>query len=125
MSLPKALELRTKSKNDLLTELNQYKTELGQLQVARVSQSGSAKLFRIRQVRKTIARILTIINQQKAINLKKFYKGKKFKPLSCRLKQTRAKRRALTFQQTHRVTTKQWKRHIHFPQRKFALKQDV
>ncbi|KAF1740866.1 hypothetical protein MXB_2049, partial [Myxobolus squamalis] len=46
MSLPKAYQLREKTKDELLTDLNQFKVELAQLKVARVSQSGTGKLFR-------------------------------------------------------------------------------
>ncbi|KAL1775135.1 60S ribosomal protein L35, partial [Sigmodon hispidus] len=50
----------------------------------------------MRVVRKFIARVLTVINQTQNKNLRKFYKGKKYKPLDLRPKKTRAMRRQLT-----------------------------
>uniref|UniRef100_A0ABK0LC19 Large ribosomal subunit protein uL29 n=1 Tax=Rattus norvegicus TaxID=10116 RepID=A0ABK0LC19_RAT len=56
----------------------------------------ASKLSKIRVVRKSIARVLTVINQIQKENLRKFYKGKKYKPLDLRPEKTRAVRRRLT-----------------------------
>ncbi|KII73708.1 60S ribosomal protein L35 [Thelohanellus kitauei] len=125
MTLPKTHELRKKTKDELLAELKNFKIELGQLKVARISQTGNTKVSRIRAVRKEIARIMTIINQQQKMNMAKFYKNKKFKPLACRPKLTRAARRKLTRHQESKLTLKQWKKKVNFPMRKFALKADA
>jgi large subunit ribosomal protein L35e len=73
-------------------------------------------------VRKNIARILTVINATQRHQLRIFYEKKKYMPLDLRPKLTRAKRRALTKEEASRVTVKQKKRQAHFPQRNFAVK---
>ena len=73
-------------------------------------------------VRKSIARVLTIININQRSQLKIFYKSKKYSPLDLRPKQTRAMRRRLTKHEASLVTEKQKKKQIHFPQRNYAVK---
>lgn len=75
-----------------------------------------------REVRKSIARILTVINLTQRAQLRLFYKNKKFIPLDLRPKKTRAMRRRLTPYEASRVTERQRKKQIHFPQRKYAVK---
>lgn len=56
-----------------------------------------AKHFlRSNTVRKSIARVLTVMNQKARQNLREYYKGKKYLPLDLRAKKTRAIRRRLT-----------------------------
>ena len=86
---------------------------------ARISLTNSAYSH---DVRKSIARVLTVINQNQRAQLRIFYKGKKYIPLDLRPKQTRAIRRRLTKEEAGRVTDKQKKRQRHFPQRGFAVK---
>jgi large subunit ribosomal protein L35e len=73
-------------------------------------------------VRKSIARVLTVINTTQRSQLRIFYKGKKYIPLDLRPKQTRAMRRRLSKEDASRVTERQKKRQRHFPQRNFAVK---
>lgn len=103
-------------------------------------------------VRKSIARVLTVINQKQRQNLREYYKGQKYLPLDLRYKKTRAIRRRLTpvslqflfylvsiffgapdannclspspSRQHERSlkTEKQRKKDIHFPLRKYAVK---
>jgi large subunit ribosomal protein L35e len=73
-------------------------------------------------VRKSIARVLTVINQTQKENLRKFYKGKKYKPKDLRLKKTRAIRRALTKFEARIKTPKQLARERAFPVRTFAIR---
>jgi large subunit ribosomal protein L35e len=75
-----------------------------------------------REVRKSIARVLTVINQTQKENLRKFYKGKKYKPIDLRPKKTRAIRRALSSYEASRKTAKQLARERAWPSRKFAVK---
>ena len=96
MTKVKTAELRTKSKPELLQQLHDFKTELASLRVAKVTGGAAAKLMKIRTTRKNIARVLTVINQTQAQELRKFYKGKKYVPLNLRPRLTRAMRRALT-----------------------------
>lgn len=74
-------------------------------------------------VRKSIAKVLTVVNQTQRANLRKFHKNKKYKPLDLRPKKTRAIRRALTKHEASRKTLRQQKRDQHFGVRKFAVKE--
>ncbi|KAM0723010.1 hypothetical protein Q7P37_001208 [Cladosporium fusiforme] len=73
-------------------------------------------------VRKSIARVLTVINANQRAQLRIFYKGKKYLPLDLRAKQTRAIRRRMTQHEQNLVTEKQAKKARHFPQRNYAVK---
>lgn len=73
-------------------------------------------------VRKSIARVLTVINANQRAQLRLFYKNKKYLPLDLRPKLTRDLRRRLTKHEATRTIEKQRKRQIHFPQRKYAVK---
>lgn len=75
-----------------------------------------------KEVRRSIARVLTVLNSSKREALKDFYVGKKYKPLDLRPKKTRAIRRALTKQQLSKKTARQLKREKAFPPRKYAVK---
>merc|ERR1712130_767918 len=92
----KAKDLRGKNKEDLLKQLDELKNELQTLRVAKVTGGAAAKLAKIYTVRKSVARVLTVINQTQKENLRKFYRKKSHKPKDLRLKKTRAMRRALT-----------------------------
>eukprot|EP00180_Rhodochaete_pulchella_P000354 Plantae.Rhodophyta-Rhodochaete_pulchella.ctg1250.p1 GENE.Plantae.Rhodophyta-Rhodochaete_pulchella.ctg1250~~Plantae.Rhodophyta-Rhodochaete_pulchella.ctg1250.p1 ORF type:complete len:124 (+),score=30.15 Plantae.Rhodophyta-Rhodochaete_pulchella.ctg1250:102-473(+) len=118
----KASDLRTKSKSDLTKQLDDLKNELSQLRVAAVAASAPSKLSKIRVVRKSIARVLTVISQTQRQNLRAYYQNKKYKPLDLRPKKTRAIRRRLTKFEASRKTTKQQKKDASFPLRKYAIK---
>lgn len=75
-----------------------------------------------REVRKSIARVLTVTNQTQKENLRKFYKGKVRKPIDLRPKKTRAIRRALNRYEAGTKSAKQQARERAWPQRKFAVK---
>merc|ERR1711970_290923 len=92
----KVHELRTKTKADLTKQLDELKSELATLRVAKVTGGAASKLSKIKLVRKSIARVLTVMNQAKKDQLRIFYKNKDLVPLDLRKKQTRAIRRALT-----------------------------
>lgn len=77
---------------------------------------------RSHDVRKSIARVLTIINANQRAQLRLFYNGKKYLPLDLRPKQTRAIRRRLSPEEAKIVSEKQKKRQRHFPQRNYAIK---
>lgn len=57
-----------------MKQLDDLKVELSQLRVAKVTGGAASKLSKIRVVRKSIARVLTVINQTQKENLRKFYK---------------------------------------------------
>nr|XP_036585619.1 60s ribosomal protein l35 [Colletotrichum truncatum]KAF6795670.1 60s ribosomal protein l35 [Colletotrichum truncatum] len=117
----KASQLWNKNKDELTKQLGELKTELGQLRIQKITSSGS-KLNKIHDIRKSIARVLTVINAKQRAQLRLFYKNKKYAPLDLRAKQTRAIRRRLSAQDAAIVTAKAKKRTVHFPQRKFAVK---
>jgi large subunit ribosomal protein L35e len=117
----KAAQLWGKNKDELTKQLGELKSELGQLRVQKVASSGT-KLTKIHDLRKSIARVLTIINAKQRAQLRLFYKNKKYAPLDLRPKQTRAIRRRLSPEDKARVLEKTKKRNVHFPQRKFAVK---
>ena len=122
MTKVKTAELRTKSKPELLQQLHDFKTELASLRVAKVTGGAAAKLMKIRATRKNIARVLTVINQTQAQELRKFYKGKKHIPLNLRPRLTRAMRRALTPKEKNAKSIRTMKRLRAFPRREYALR---
>jgi len=93
----KAYQYRDKTKEELQKQLEDFKNELAQLRVSKVSgQGGPSKLAKIKVIRKSIARVLTVFNSQSRDAVRKAYRKKEYKPLQIRLKRTRALRRALT-----------------------------
>ncbi|KZP17275.1 60S ribosomal protein L35 [Athelia psychrophila] len=122
MPAVKAYELQSKSKNDLSKQLVELKTELLTLRVQKIAGGSASKLTKISTVRKSIARVLTVMNQKARQNLREYYKGKKFLPLDLRAKKTRAIRRRLTKNEKSAKTLKQTKKDAHFPIRKYAVK---
>merc|ERR1712223_1699337 len=111
----KCSDLRTKKIEDL-------KTELGSLRVAKVTGGAASKPSKIRVVRKSIARVYIVMHQKQKENLRKLYRGKKYKPLDLRPKKTRAIRKALTPHEKNLKTAREMKKMRSFPQRKFAVK---
>ncbi|KAI9732503.1 MAG: 60S ribosomal protein L35 [Claussenomyces sp. TS43310] len=114
--------LWTKNKDDLKKQLGELKTELGQLRTQKIAGGSASKLTKIHDLRKSVAKVLTVINANQRAQLRIFYKSKKYLPLDLRPKQTRAIRRRLSKEDSQRVLEKTKKRSIHFPQRKFAIK---
>jgi len=121
----KPAQLWGKDKNDLKKQLEELKQELVQLRTQKIAGGASSKLTKIHDVRKSIARVLTVINANQRAQLRIFYKDKKYMPLDLRPKQTRAIRRRLTKEEASRVTEKQKKKQTHFPQRTFAVKAEI
>merc|ERR1712176_466266 len=122
MAQMKISDLRSKSKTDLLNQLRDLKQELAALRVAKVTGGAPNKLSKIKVVRLSIARILTVISQNQRAALTKAYEGKKLVPLDLRPKKTRAIRKALTKARANKKTIKQMKKDAQFPMRKFAIK---
>lgn len=73
-------------------------------------------------VRKSIARILTVVSQTQKANLRKFYAGKKWKPYDLRPKKTRAIRKALTKSELNIRNRKQIRKAALYPKRLYAVK---
>merc|ERR1712157_636161 len=122
MAKLKVSDLRTKSKQELLNQLKDLKAELALLRVAKVTGGAPNKLSKIKVVRLSIARVLTVISQNQKAALAKAYEGKKHKPLDLRVKKTRAIRKALTKEQANKKTVKIQKKTAQFGLRKFAIK---
>ncbi|KAK0179878.1 hypothetical protein PV327_005589 [Microctonus hyperodae] len=122
MGKVKCSELRTKDKKELLKQLEELKTELTNLRVAKVTGGAASKLSKIRVVRKAIARVYIIMHQKQKENLRLLYKNKKYKPLDLRPKKTRAIRRKLTPFQANRRPLKEVRKMTIWPMRKFAVK---
>ncbi|KAJ1832983.1 60S ribosomal protein L35, L29 [Coemansia sp. RSA 2711] len=118
----KITELRDKSQAELTQTLDQYKRELLDLKVQQVAGAAAAKSSKIRDMRKNIARVLTVITQQNRDTVRAKYAGKKHIPKDLRAKKTRAMRRALTKYELSRKTERQQKKDIHFGRRQYAIK---
>ena len=122
MTKIKTHELRTKFKSDLIKQLDELKTELAQLRVAKVTGGAASKLAKIKVVRKSIARVLTVYNQTQKTMLRKAWGFRKYVPLDLRYKKTRAQRRALSPAEAKKETVKAKSVRQNFPARRFALK---
>lgn len=80
MAKIKAWDLRGKKEEELLNEAAAWlKVELLQLRVTKVTGGAASKLSKVGIVHKSIAQVLTVINQNHKENLRKLYKGKKYK----------------------------------------------
>merc|ERR1712084_58646 len=122
MGKVKAHTLREKTKPELIKELDEYKKELAELRVAKVTGGAASKLSKIKVVRKSIAVVMTVINQKEIAEYRKFYADSKYKPLNLREKKTRAIRRRLTKEQSAMKTLRAIKKERYFPMRKYAVK---
>merc|ERR1711933_63151 len=89
MARLKVHDLRNKSKTELQSQLKELKTELAALRVAKVTGGAPNKLSKIKVVRLSIARVLTVMRQQQLKSLREAYEGKAHKPLDLRVKKTR------------------------------------
>ena len=106
----KAHELRALEKDALLKALNEHRKELSDLKVAKVTNAAPAKIAKIKSVRKSIARILTVHNTKQMEALRAANAGSKYVPKALRVKKTRAMRRALTKAEAGRKTVRQVKK---------------
>merc|ERR1712244_107256 len=122
MAKVKAKDLRGKNKEELLKQLDELKNELQTLRVAKVTGGAAAKLAKIYTVRKSVARVLTVINQKRKENLRRFYRGKTHKPKDLRPKKTRAIRRQLTKHELSIKSRKQKRKDSMYGMRKYAVK---
>ena len=138
-----AKEYRKKNSQDLLNDLKKLREDLQKIRFTKGSGTAVAKLSKIKDLRKQIARILTIIRENKKEEVvkglttrvskeekdgkeeevKKTIKNIKLKhiPLDLRPKLTRAMRRRMTRLERKLVTLIQLKRKLNFPLRKFAV----
>mmetsp|Transcript_24707 Transcript_24707/g.34527 ORF Transcript_24707/g.34527 Transcript_24707/m.34527 type:complete len:122 (-) Transcript_24707:68-433(-) len=118
----KAYELRSLNKEELLKTLGDLRKELSELAVAKVTGGAASKIAKIKSVRKSIARVLTVHNQTQKEGLRKASAGSKYISKDLRAKKTRAMRRALTKAERSAKTVRQQKKDTAFPTIKFAVK---
>ena len=138
-----ATEYRKKNNTELIADLKKLREDLQTIRFSKVTGTAVSKLSKIKTLRKQIARVLTIIRENKkteVINslrtrvtkevkdgkeeeIKTTIKNLKMKhiPIDLRPKKTRAMRRRLTKFQSKKLTLKQLKRKLNFPRRKFAV----
>lgn len=138
-----AAEYRKKNTTELLADLKKLREELQTIRFTKVTGTAVSKLSKIKPLRKQIARILTIIRENKKTEVisklltketKEVVDGKestvsktiknlkmKHLPLDLRPKKTRAIRRKLTKFESKLLTLKLFKRKLSFPMRKFAV----
>ena len=138
-----AAEYRKKNNADLLQDLKKLREDLQNIRFTKVSGTAVAKLSKIKALRKKIARVLTIIRENKKAEVIKNLRTKVTKekkgdkeeevkhdiknlkmkhiPLDLRPKLTRAMRRRMTKFERKLVTLRQLKRKLNFPMRKFAV----
>jgi large subunit ribosomal protein L35e len=118
----KAHEIRDTPKEELLKTLGDLRKELSELHVAKVTDGAASKIAKIKSVRKSIARVLTVHNQSQKVGLRKAAAGAKYLPKDLRSKKTRAMRRALTKAERTKKTHKTKRAAAAFPVVKFAIK---
>merc|ERR1712110_584105 len=107
----RAKSIRDDSKEQLEEKLNKYRQELATLRVATVTSAGGAKVGRINETRKNIARVLTVINQTK-----------KVKPVDLKPRKTRAMRKGLNKHELSLKNLKTIRRERRTALKNFALK---
>ena len=140
----KAVELRKRNSEELLAELKKQREELQSIRFTKVSGTAVANLSKIKTLRKSIARVLTVINNNRKTKvieglrnrytenvvdgkatsvLDRQVKNLKSSqlPTNLRPKRTRAIRRALTKAQQKKVNVRVLKRRLNFPMRRFAV----
>merc|ERR1712066_655581 len=118
----RAKNIRGNSPAELEAQLTKYRQDLANLRVATVTSGGASKLGKIHDVRKSIAKVLTVINQSQKTQLQKFYRGKKFKPVDLRPRKTRALRKRLNKHEEGLKNLKTLRRERRTAIKNFALK---
>ena len=118
----KAYELRNMEKDELLKTLGDLRKELSELHVAKVTDGAVSKIAKIKGVRKSIARVLTVHNTKVKEGLRKAAAGSKYLPKDLRSKKTRAMRRALSKAEKAKKTHRQCRKEAAFPKLKYAVK---
>ncbi|VDL62361.1 unnamed protein product [Hymenolepis diminuta] len=117
----RASDLRTKSEAELLKQLGELKTELANQRLFRITRGTASKLRKIRVLRKSIARIYTIMNQSAKLQQRKAYRGKRYVPKELRPRKTRAIRRRLTKHERSIHSEKMLRKIRSYPARQFAI----
>ncbi|VDO07649.1 unnamed protein product [Rodentolepis nana] len=117
----RASELRSKPEAELLKQLGELKTELANQRLFRITRGTASKLRKIRVLRKSIARIYTVMNQSAKLRQREAYRGKRFVPKELRPKKTRAIRRRLSKRERSIHSEKMLRKIRSYPARQFAI----
>ncbi|CAH8463321.1 unnamed protein product [Schistosoma curassoni] len=122
MTKIRASKLRNKPEPELQKQLGELKTELGNLRLYRVTRGASyhGKLKKIRTLRKSIARVYTVIHQAQKLRQREAYRSKKYVPKDLRPKKTRAIRRRLSKKEQSIHSARSMRKARAFPPRVFA-----
>ena len=91
------------------------------LRVAKISSSPQVKLTQIRQVRKNIAKVLTVLSEKRIDAARTEFKKKRYTPVDLRVKKNRDFRRKLSTFESKRMTLRAQKRADNLKMRKYAL----
>ncbi|CAH8476114.1 unnamed protein product [Schistosoma rodhaini] len=124
MTKIRASKLRNKPEPELQKQLGELKTELGNLRLYRVTRGASyhGKLKKIRTLRKSIARVYTVIHQAQKLRQREAYRSKRYVPKDLRPKKTRAIRRRLTKKEQSIHSARSMRKARAFPPRVYAVK---
>ena len=115
----KGHELRQKSRNDLLEELASLEKKMFEL---KGQKSAGSKLNEIKQARRDIARVKTILMEQQRAALNKKYENKKYVPVDLRKHTEKSIRSKLAAKYANKMTAAEIRRNKFLHPVKFALK---
>ncbi|XP_076454740.1 large ribosomal subunit protein uL29-like isoform X1 [Babylonia areolata] len=122
MAKVKARELQGRTKKELVKQVNDLKMELLSLRVKKLTGGSTFKLTKIRSVRKSLARVMTYVNQEMKRHLRRHFRSQKHIFKDLRPKKTRAIRRHLTPHEKDLKTPKQQRKERLYPVRVYAVK---
>ncbi|CAH8564834.1 unnamed protein product [Dicrocoelium dendriticum] len=124
MNKVRASKLRGKPESELQKQLGELKTELGSLRLYRVARGATyhGKLKKIRLLRKSIARVYTVIHQAQKLRQREAFRPKKYVPKDLRPKKTRAIRRRLTKKERSIHSERTLRKARAYPRRIYAVK---
>ena len=91
------------------------------MRVSKVSSQPQVKLTKIKQVRKNIAKVLTVLSEKRIATAKTEFKKKKYTPVDIRQKKNRAFRRGMSKFEKTKMTVRGQKKHDNGKLRKYAL----
>ena len=91
------------------------------MRVSKVSSQPQVKLTKIRQVRKNIAKVLTVLSEKRIDAARNEFKKKKYTPVDLRQKKNRAYRRRLSPFEQKKMTVRGQKKADNSKLRKYAL----
>ncbi|KER19528.1 hypothetical protein T265_11726 [Opisthorchis viverrini] len=120
----RASKLRGVPESDLQKQLGDLKTELSSLRLYRVTRGTSyhGKLKKIRVLRKSIARVYTVMHQAQKERQREAYRSKRYVPKDLRPKKTRAIRRRLSRKERSIHSAKSMHKARAYPPRIYAVK---